>query len=84
MKASYFYYIVTTMDNGKFWADVVRVPDTRNLFAVFNGLKKVQNVTPCATLKRAQEIAKNWNKKYIDNGTALLDARYNNGYTHSM
>lgn len=58
-----FYYVATIQENEKYYSYVLPVKENNNLLSIFK-IKNVIDITPYATKKHAQYIAKFYNIQF--------------------
>lgn len=70
MLNNYHYFIVNREpENGKYFAEVLRVRDNVDLLGIFAGYKDLKTVNACTTKKAAEELRDFWNECFKNNGT---------------
>jgi len=65
-----FYVIDQANDEGKYIAYARKVPNCYNLVGIFKPMTgfKIISVNACDTWREAQETARYWNDRHIENG----------------
>lgn len=74
---NYIYSAITMRaDNGKLFAEAIRIPANRNLASIIRDLHSIEIMTIMPTRAQAIETAHAWEDSYINNGTAYFDRNY--------
>lgn len=69
---NYYYFVIATEDNGKYYAHAWRHPENNilNLVAQF---PKAHIIHPVKTMTKAKELATAWNDNYKANGNYMFN-----------
>lgn len=75
---SKYIYAVTIQktDNGKLFAEALRIPTSRNLASVVKATIGLQTLNIMPSKAKAIETARAWEDTFIENGTSYFDRNY--------
>ena len=72
MNKKYFYFAITTEEDGKFYSYVMKISASENVKARLSA-PRISIATPCSTKKNAAFLVNLWNAGFKANGTYLFD-----------
>ena len=63
-------------DNGKLFAEALRIPTNMNLASAIRRLHPIVTLNIMSSKSEAVETARTWEDTFIENGTAYFDRNY--------